>query len=105
MKHFNKSLCCKAILLGCVLGLTACGGSSSDSSVDTTDTNTTTVTDTDTTTVTDTTTAIIDITDAIFTNTSSDCADYDNSYEADVTDVQEATDFVLDVVISSDDDF
>jgi hypothetical protein len=95
MKTFNKTVIAKAFLLGGILTLSACGSSDSDD-------NTTEVEED---TVEETQTELVDIKDVIFTNISSDCADYDNSYIADVTDVQEATDFELDVVISSDDSF
>jgi hypothetical protein len=89
-KKFNDTVWVKAIFLGGILSLTACGGSG----------------DSDTTEIEEVEeTESLDIKDAIFTNVSGDCADYDNSYVADVTDVKEATDFELDVVISSDNGF
>jgi hypothetical protein len=90
---FNETVLVKAIFLGCILSLSACGGSS--------DSNSTEIEEAEEVEETD----ALDIKDAIFTNLSADCADYDNTYVADVTDVQEATDFILDVVISSDDSF
>lgn len=98
MKFFTKSIFYKAVFLSFMFTLTACGGSSSDDTTETAD-----ATDTSGTTDTNDAADRLDIKDAIFTNTSADCADYDNSYEADVADVQEATDFVLDVVITSTD--
>jgi len=104
MKFFTKSIFYKAVFLSFMFTLTACGGSSSDDTTETADaTDTSGTTDTTNTTNTTDATDRLDIKDAIFTNTSADCADYDNSYEADVADVQEATDFVLDVVITSTD--
>lgn len=114
---FTQSLCCKAVIIGLVLCVSGCGGSSSDDSeqVDirvtddtTAATETTSTTDNSDTTNTSGTidnSGTVDITNAILTNISADCADYVNTYSADVTDVQEATDFVLDVAISSDDVF
>lgn len=46
---------------------------------------------------------VYDITGAIFTQRSSDCADYTNTYSATPKDVQLDIDFVADVVITSDD--
>jgi len=43
----------------------------------------------------------IDITDAIFTGRSADCADYVNSYEASALDIQNSIDFKADVLITS----
>jgi len=47
---------------------------------------------------------IIDIKDAIFTRTSSDCADYANSYKADVLDQQRNRPFTESVVITATED-
>lgn len=95
-KAFNKTTLGNAILLGCVLSLFACGSSDSNDNTAAEE-----IEDVETTTPVEI--AAVDIKNAIFTNISGDCADYDNSYIADVTDVQEATDFELDVVVSSDD--
>ncbi|MDG9671291.1 YHYH protein [Hahella sp. CR1] len=46
----------------------------------------------------------VDITNAIFTEISGDCADYDNSLEASVTDIQRGLGFDAAVTISSDSD-
>ena len=92
---FSKTALVNAFLLGGILSLTACDSTVlSDEEVEA---------GIETGTETETETGALDIKDAIFTNTSGDCATYDNSYMANVTDVQEATDFTLDVVISSDD--
>ncbi len=45
----------------------------------------------------------VDITNAIFTHSSRDCADYNNVYEASVLDIQRSLGFDADVSISNDD--
>jgi hypothetical protein len=47
---------------------------------------------------------IIDVKDAIFTRTSADCADYANSYKAEVLDQQRSRTFTESVVITATDD-
>ena len=91
---FNKTVIAKALLAG-IISLSACGNSYGIGG----DFNIINSTETETVDTVDT----VDITDVIFTKTSGDCADYDNSYAADVTDVQEDTDFELDLIISSTD--
>ncbi|NQZ88787.1 MAG: YHYH protein [Colwellia sp.] len=82
------------IITPLVFALQACGSSSEDD-IDSTD-------NTVTETITDTTTETIDITNVIFTERSGDCADYTNTYEAEVTDITNGTGFEADVDISSD---
>ena len=65
------------IILGVLTLLTGCGSSSGSSTEDSTDTNTSTT----------------DITDAILTNKSANCADYVKSYSSSVTDIQNDTPF------------
>ena len=101
-KKFNEAILIKAIFLGGILSLSACGGSSDSGNTEIED-----LLEEAEEVIEEVIegTESVDIKDAIFTNISGDCADYDNSYVADVSDVQEATDFELDVVISSDDGF
>jgi len=47
----------------------------------------------------------VDITNAILTNLSGDCADYSATYQARVNDVQLATPFLAEVQVSNDEDF
>lgn len=95
IKKFNKTVLGKAILLGCALSLSACGDSDDSDAGEIVEEMVEEVVEE---------AESIDIKDVIFTNTSGDCGDYDNSYIADVTDVQEETDFELDLIISSDDE-
>ena len=47
----------------------------------------------------------VDITNAILTNLSGDCADYSATYQARVNDVQLAMPFLAEVQVSNDEDF
>lgn len=108
---FGGGMICKAAFMSTFLSLAACGGSDSGDSEDSgEDTSTPTPTSTPAPTPTptpepETEPEIVDITNAIFVETSGDCADYNNTYDAVVFDVQDETEtaFVLDVVISNDD--
>lgn len=73
-------------VLGLIALLNACGSSSISDSSATSDT-------TSTDTSTDTTTDTKDITNIILTNKSANCEDYVKSYSAQVTDIQNDTDF------------
>lgn len=63
-----------------------------------------TVSDSDTASETSTEFTATDITNAVFSNRSSDCADYTNTYVALVLDIQESREFEADVLITSDSD-
>ena len=78
---------------------------STDGTGDSTDgTGTDTTDGTDTSNGTDTTdNELIDIYNAVFTNRSADCANYVNTYDATVVDIQNSTSFNSDVLITATD--
>lgn len=88
----------KVLLVASSVMLFACDGSDNETVGGTTDGGTA-----DGGTTDGGTSGAVDITNAILENTSGDCAEYDNSYEASVLDVQNDTSFEMDVIISSDD--
>jgi hypothetical protein len=75
------------LVAACMLTLHGCGGSSSDA-----DHGHDHAAD-----------GVVDIFDAIFTERSADCADYVNTYDANVLDIQNQLDFNADVMISATD--
>ena len=88
-RSFNKiSLLSAALVTSIALvGLQGCKTNSNENSEDKTETDA----------------KVIDITSAIFTERSADCASYANSYEASVLDIQESVMFEADVLITADD--
>lgn len=82
------------------LVVSSCGGGSDSASDDTTTTETPSSGGSDTTAAS----GPVDITDAIFTDTSPDCADYDDTYGATVSDIQRAVMFDAGVTVTAAED-
>ena len=87
----------------CMVIVTGCGSDNSTTIADSTPADTNTGTgDTGDGEDTDNN-DLIDIYNAIFTNRSADCADYVNSYDATVVDIQNSTSFNADVIVTATD--
>lgn len=86
--NYWQKICLRFCLSGMVLWLQACGGSSSEPS----DVSLPTGGE-----------GVVDIFDAIFTERSADCANYVNSYDANVLDLQNQLVFNADVSITATD--